>query len=64
MIAQIGRQIFPLLLDTIEEFSITSFEAGIALSLLWGVYALCQFSGGRFSDVLSHKTFSTSQSDL
>ena len=35
MVAQIGHQIFPPLLpDTIEEFSITSFEAGIALSLL------------------------------
>lgn len=54
---QLGRQLLPPLLPAIiEDLSISSAEAGAALSLLWGVYAFFQFPSGRLSDRLSRKT--------
>lgn len=37
----------PLLPAIIEELRITPAEAGIALTHMWGLYALPQFPGGR-----------------
>ncbi|WP_132058593.1 MFS transporter [Halorussus amylolyticus] len=53
----VGRfALAPMLPAIIEDLSITSFEAGLALSSLWGFYALTQYPGGRLSDALSRKT--------
>lgn len=46
----------PLLPRIIATVSITSFEAGIALSIMWGLAAVFQYPGGRASDQLSRKT--------
>jgi len=46
----------PLLPTIIEVLSVTAFEAGVAVSLLFGVTALCRYPGGRLSDQLSRKT--------
>jgi MFS family permease len=52
-----GRMLLPPMLPTIiEELSITPFRAGVALSVLWGLYALCQYPSGHYSDRLSRKT--------
>jgi MFS family permease len=52
-----GRLVLsPLLPSIIDDLSITPFRAGIALSTLWGIYALGQFPSGRLSDRLSRKT--------
>ena len=57
LMIQLGRQLLPPLLPTIvEDLAITSTQAGFALTLLWGLYALCQYPSGRFSDKLSRKT--------
>lgn len=57
MLIQMGRQLLPPLLpNVIESLSITSFEAGLGISLMWGVYALFQYPSGRLSDELSRKT--------
>lgn len=53
----VGRfALAPMLPTIIEELAITRFEAGLALSALWGFYALTQYPGGRLSDELSRKT--------
>jgi len=60
LMIQLGRQLLPPLLPTIiEDLAITSTQAGFALTLLWGLYALCQYPSGRFSDKLSRKTLLT-----
>ncbi|MFB6122517.1 MAG: MFS transporter [Haloferacaceae archaeon] len=52
-----GRLLLPPLLPTvIEALAITPFRAGVALSVLWGLYALCQYPSGHYSDHLSRKT--------
>ena len=52
-----GRQILPPLLPTImADLSITAFQAGIALTVLWATYALAHYPAGRFADRLSRKT--------
>ena len=45
----------PMLPRIIADLSITPFLAGVALSTLWGVYALLQYPSGRLSDRLSRK---------
>lgn len=57
MAAQTGRVVIsPLLPTIIDELAITPFAAGLALSLMWALSAAFQYFGGRFSDLLSHKT--------
>jgi MFS family permease len=46
----------PLLPSIIDDLSISPFQAGFALSTLWGLYALGQFPSGRLSDRLTRKT--------
>jgi MFS family permease len=54
---QLGRQLLPPLLpNVIDDLAITSTQAGFALTLMWGLYALLQFPSGRLSDRLSRKT--------
>lgn len=54
---QLSHQILPPLLPSIiADLSLTPFQAGIALSILWGLHAICIFPGGRFADGLSSKT--------
>ncbi|MFA9518591.1 MFS transporter [Halopenitus sp. H-Gu1] len=54
---QMGRQLLPPLLpNIIADLQITSTQAGFALTLMWGIYALCQYPSGRLSDRLSRKT--------
>ncbi|ELY93440.1 major facilitator superfamily protein [Natrialba hulunbeirensis JCM 10989] len=42
----------PLLPAIIDDLSITPFQAGAGLSIMWGLNALGQYLGGRVSDVL------------
>ena len=57
LFVQMGRQLLPPLLpNIIEDLAITSTQAGFALTLLWGLYALFQYPSGRLSDRLSRKT--------
>ena len=52
-----GRLVIsPLLPSIIEDLSITSFEAGVALSVMWAFTAAFQYLSGRGSDELSRKT--------
>ena len=52
-----GRLVIsPLLPSIIEDLSITSFEAGIALSSMWAFTAGFQYLSGRGADELSRKT--------
>lgn len=54
---QAGRLVLsPLLPTVIDDFSISPFQAGLALTILWGLYALFQYPSGRLSDRLSRKT--------
>jgi MFS family permease len=54
---QMGRLLLsPLLPSIIADLGITPFRAGLAFSVLWGLYALNQFPSGRLSDRLSRKT--------
>ena len=46
----------PLLPAIIDDLGITEFQAGIALSVLWGLNAVGQFPGGRLSDQFTRKT--------
>ena len=53
----VGRfALAPMLPAIIDDLAITPFAAGVALSALWGFYALTQYPGGRLSDELSRKT--------
>jgi len=57
LVVQLSRQLLPPLLPTIiEDLVLTSTEAGIALTLMWALYAISQFPSGRLSDHLSRKT--------
>jgi predicted MFS family arabinose efflux permease len=54
---QAGRLVLsPLLPTVMEGLAITDFQAGVALSLMWGLYACCQYPSGRLSDGLTRKT--------
>ena len=46
----------PLLPSIIQSLSLSAFEAGVAMSLAWGLYAAGQFPGGRLSEAASRKT--------
>lgn len=51
-----SRQVLPPLLpNIIDELVITSTQAGVALTLMWGLYAVFQYPSGRLSDQLSRK---------
>jgi MFS family permease len=54
----------PLLPRIIDTLQITSTQAGFALTLMWGLYSLCQYPSGRLSDHLSRKTLLVSGSVL
>ncbi|MGQ4554955.1 MFS transporter [Halobellus sp. GM3] len=57
LLVQMGRQLIPPLLPNItSDFGISSAQAGVALSMMWGLYALFQYPSGRLSDRLSRKT--------
>ena len=57
VVVRIGQSVLPPLLPTIiVDLSISSTEAGIALSLMSVTYGLAQFPSGRLSDQLSRKT--------
>lgn len=57
MTLQAGRLVIPPLLPAIiEEFAITEFTVGVALSVMWGFYAMCQYLSGRLSDALTRKS--------
>lgn len=57
LLIQMGRQVIPPLLpNVIDDLAITSTQAGLALTLMWGLYALCQYPSGRLSDRLTRKT--------
>lgn len=52
-----GRLVIsPLLPSIIADLSITPFEAGLALSVMWGLTATFQYFSGRAADELSRKT--------
>lgn len=54
---QCGRLLLsPLLPRITADLGITNARAGLALTVLWGIYALLQFPSGRLSDRLSRKT--------
>lgn len=54
---QCGRLVLSPLLPTVrDDLAISNAEAGVAFSLLWGLYALLQYPSGRLSDRLSRKT--------
>lgn len=53
----LGRQLVPPLLPAITaDLGISSFEAGVALSVMSVATALCQYPSGRLSDQLSRET--------
>lgn len=57
MAALLGRDVLPPLLPVIvEDLSITPSRAGLALTVMFAVYSLAQFPGGRLSDRLSRRT--------
>lgn len=52
-----GRSLFsPLLPAIIEDLSLTPSAAGVALSVMTGLSAVCRYPGGRLADQLSRKT--------
>lgn len=54
---KLGRYLLPPLLpDIIESLSISSVEAGFALSMVSLLYGLFQYPGGRYADQLNRKT--------
>lgn len=54
---RLGREALPALLPAIiESVDITSSTAGFGLTVLWLIYSLSQYPGGRFSDGLTSKT--------
>lgn len=54
---KLGRYLLPPLLpEVIETLSISSVEAGIALSTITLLYGLFQYPGGRYADRLTRKT--------
>lgn len=57
LIGTLGRELLPPILPLlITELEMSPAKAGLALTVLWGVYGFSQFPGGRLSDDLSRKT--------
>ncbi|WP_423743831.1 MFS transporter (plasmid) [Haladaptatus sp. SPP-AMP-3] len=57
MMIQAGRLVLsPMLPAVMEDLHITELQAGVAFTLLWGLYALGQYPSGRLSDRFSRKT--------
>ena len=57
---RLGREAIPPLLPTIvDDLSISPASAGFGLTVMWFVYAACQYPGGRLSDGLSRTTVLT-----
>ena len=56
-ILKLGRFLLPPLLPSIiDSLAITSFEAGVAMSVVGVAFALVQYPSGRLADSLSRKT--------
>jgi predicted MFS family arabinose efflux permease len=54
---QAGRLLIsPLLPAITTDLGISNARAGVAITVLWGLYALCQYPSGRLSDRLSRTT--------
>lgn len=54
---RLGREAIPPLLPVIiDAVEITPSTAGVGLTVMWAIYALAQYPGGRLSDGLSRKT--------
>lgn len=54
---RLGREVIPPLLPVIiETVDITASTAGFGLTVMWFIYSLSQYPGGRLSDGLSRKT--------
>lgn len=54
---RLGREAIPPLLPAIiDAIEITPADAGFGLTVMWLVYSLAQYPGGRLSDGLSRKT--------
>jgi MFS family permease len=54
---QAGRLVLsPLLPAVMGDLAITEFQSGLAFTLLWGLYAVCQYPSGRLSDNLTRKS--------
>jgi MFS family permease len=54
---QTGRLVLsPLLPTVMADLAVTEFQAGVAFTTLWGLYALCQYPSGRLSDELTRKS--------
>lgn len=57
LVIQAGRLVLsPTLPQVKADLGITSAEAGVAFTLMWGLYAMLQYPSGRLSDALSRKT--------
>lgn len=57
---RLGREAIPPLIPTlIDDLQISPTTAGFGLTVMWLVYALSQYPGGRLSDALSRKTVLT-----
>ena len=57
---RLGREAIPPLLPVIiDDVNISPSTAGVGLTAMWLVYALCQYPGGRLSDALSRRTVLT-----
>ncbi len=55
--ALLGREALPVLVPTImTELSVTSSQVGLAMSVMWALYAVSQYPGGRLSDRLNRRT--------
>lgn len=53
----IGRQLLPPVLPAIvADLNISSFQAGLSLTVLWAMRAVNNYPGGRLADQLSRKT--------
>lgn len=57
LLLQGGRLVLSPLLPTVRaDLGLSNAQAGVAFTLLWGLYALLQFPSGRLSDRLSRTT--------
>ncbi len=55
-----GRYLFPVLLPSVQQsFGLSATSAGIAITVLWGAYALIQFPAGALTDRLGERTLLT-----
>lgn len=64
-LAQSGRLVLPALALPIQEtLAIGNAEFGVAISVMWAVYALLQFPGGLAGDDLGYKTVLVASSTI